>query len=58
MTSDSMNRFEQEHLKQWWETTHGDGQAAISSFATLQNSCLSCHQSFRKPFVEYFYAQH
>lgn len=22
MTSDSMNRFEQEHLKRWWETTH------------------------------------
>lgn len=33
----------------------GDGQAVISSFATLQNSCLACHQSFRKPFVEHFY---
>lgn len=21
MTDDSMNRFEQEHLKRWWETT-------------------------------------
>ena len=28
-----------------------DGQAVISSFATLQNSCLACHQSFRKSFV-------
>lgn len=34
-----------------------DGQAVISSFATLQNSCLACHQSFRKPFVEHFYGQ-
>ena len=34
-----------------------DGQAAISSFASLQNSCLACHQSFRKPFVEHFYGQ-
>lgn len=34
-----------------------DGQAVISSFATLQNSCLACHQSFRKPFVEHFYVQ-
>ena len=36
---------------------HSDGQAVISSFATLQNSCLACHQSFRKPFVENFYVQ-
>ncbi len=35
-----------------------DGQAVISSFATLQNSCLACHQSFRKPFVEHFYGTH
>lgn len=34
-----------------------DGQAVISSFATLQNSCLACHQSFRKPFLEHFYGQ-
>ena len=34
-----------------------DGQAVISSFATLQSSCLACHQSFRKPFVEHFYVQ-
>lgn len=37
---------------------HNDGQAVISSFATLQNSCLACHQSFRKPFMEHFYEQH
>ncbi len=36
---------------------HGDGQAVISSFATLQSTCLACHQSFRKPFVEHFYGQ-
>ncbi len=35
----------------------GDGQAVIASFATLQNSCLACHQDFRKPFVEHFYGQ-
>ncbi len=34
-----------------------DGQAVILSFATLQNSCLACHQSFRKPFLEHFYGQ-
>lgn len=34
-----------------------DGQAVISAFATLQNSCLACHQSFRKPIVEHFYGQ-
>jgi cytochrome c556 len=37
---------------------HGNGQSVISSFATLQNSCLACHQSFRKPFVEHFYDTH
>lgn len=35
----------------------GDGQAVIASFAALQNSCLACHQNFRKPFVEHFYGQ-
>lgn len=34
-----------------------DGQAVIASFATLQNSCLTCHQSFRKSFLEHFYGQ-
>lgn len=33
----------------------GDGQAVIASFASLQKSCLACHQAFRKPFVEHFY---
>jgi len=33
----------------------GDGQSVISSFATLQNSCLACHQRFRKRFLEHFY---
>jgi len=35
-----------------------NGQAVISAFATLQNGCLACHQSFRKPFLEHFYGQH
>ena len=34
-----------------------DGQSVIMSFATLQNSCLACHQSFRKRFVGHFYGQ-
>lgn len=34
-----------------------DGQAVIAAFATLQNTCLACHQAFRKPFVERFYGQ-
>lgn len=32
-----------------------DGKAVIQSFARVQESCLGCHQAFRKPFVEYFY---
>lgn len=35
----------------------GDGRAVISAFATLQNTCLACHESFRKPFVEHFYGE-
>lgn len=34
-----------------------DGASVIAAFATLQNSCLACHQNFRKPFVEHFYGQ-
>lgn len=33
----------------------GDGKAVIQSFARVQESCLGCHQAFRKPFVEHFY---
>jgi len=32
-----------------------DGKAVIQSFAHVQESCLDCHQAFRKPFVEHFY---
>ena len=32
-----------------------DGKAVIQSFAHVQESCLGCHQAFRKPFVEHFY---
>lgn len=35
--------------------TREDGPAVISAFAKLQNSCLACHQGFRKPFLEHFY---
>lgn len=35
--------------------TQQDGPAVISSFATLQASCLACHQSFRKSFQAHFY---
>lgn len=35
----------------------GDGRAVIQSFAKVQESCLACHQSFRKPFEEHFYGQ-
>ena len=34
-----------------------DRPAVISAFATLQNGCLACHQSFRKSFQEHFYEQ-
>ena len=34
----------------------GDGQEVIEKFARLQDSCLACHQRFRKAFVEHFYA--
>lgn len=37
--------------------TRNDGQGVIAAFANLQNGCLACHQSFRKPFVEHFYGQ-
>ena len=32
-----------------------DGQAVIAAFATVQQSCLGCHRSFRKSFVAHFY---
>lgn len=35
--------------------TRGDGQAVIAAFAKLQQGCLACHQTFRKPFTEHFY---
>jgi len=35
--------------------TQRDGQAVISAFAKIQQSCLACHQSFRQSFVEKFY---
>ncbi len=33
----------------------GDGRAVIQSFARVQESCLGCHQGFRKSLVEHFY---
>jgi cytochrome c556 len=32
-----------------------NGSAVVFAYATLQNSCLACHLSFRKPFKEHFY---
>jgi cytochrome c556 len=34
-----------------------DREGAIAKFATLQKSCLACHQSFRKTFKEHFYGK-
>ncbi len=34
-----------------------DGTAVITTFATLQSSCLTCHQNFRKPFQLHFYGE-
>ena len=34
-----------------------DAPAVISTFATLQSSCLECHRNFRKPFQEHFYGK-
>lgn len=33
-----------------------EGADVISTFAALQNSCLACHQQFRKPFQQHFYS--
>ena len=32
-----------------------DGQKVISAFQKIQLSCLGCHQSFRRGFMEHFY---
>lgn len=37
--------------------TRSDGDAVIAAFARTQQSCLACHQSFRKRFVEHFQPQ-
>ncbi|MCF6235176.1 MAG: cytochrome c [Gammaproteobacteria bacterium] len=34
-----------------------DGRAVISAFATLQNTCLTCHESYRKKLKNHFYGQ-
>jgi len=31
------------------------GQVVIQTFSLSQNSCMECHQSFRKPFLKKFY---
>lgn len=35
-----------------------DGYAVIADFATLQNTCLMCHQRFRESFKAHFYGEH
>jgi len=32
-----------------------DGHKVITAFSILQNTCLACHQKFRKSFQEHFY---
>jgi len=32
-----------------------DGQAVIAAYASLQQSCLNCHQAFRNTFTAHFY---
>jgi len=34
-----------------------NGQTVISAFATLQDTCLTCHNDFRKPIQDHFYNQ-
>lgn len=35
----------------------GNGEDVIAVFHKLQSSCLACHQTFRKPFVEQFHGK-
>ena len=35
--------------------TQKDAQAVIQAFSNLQHSCMECHQTFRKRFLEKFY---
>ncbi|MHC9511291.1 cytochrome c [Kangiella sp. M94] len=32
-----------------------DGDAVIKTYADLLQSCVACHQKFKKPFVDHFY---
>lgn len=32
-----------------------DGQAVITAFSQVQQSCLGCHQKFREPFARHFH---
>jgi cytochrome c556 len=34
-----------------------NGEQVIAAFHKVQTSCLGCHQTFRKPFVEHFYGK-
>lgn len=34
---------------------NNDGDAVIETYADLLQSCVACHQKFRKPFVAHFY---
>jgi hypothetical protein len=35
----------------------GKGEEAIAAFHKLQSSCLACHQTFRKAFVDHFHGK-
>lgn len=34
-----------------------NGTKVIAAFQKVQTSCLGCHQTFRKPFVDHFYGK-
>jgi cytochrome c556 len=34
-----------------------NGEQVIAAFHKVQTSCLGCHQTFRKPFMEHFYGK-
>jgi cytochrome c556 len=35
--------------------SQGDGQGVIAAFAKVQQSCLGCHQAFRRDYLRQFY---
>lgn len=60
----NMSKFKEFDM-QTHEAAHGlqhaahekNGVEVIAAFQKVQESCLACHQAFRKPFVEHFYGK-